>query len=89
MNDQDIFKLISKEGLTASPGNAITEVMYEVHYVANVCGEYGGFRDFADLDSRSSKLEESIFALNLNSDITEQSLLYICILMCIEGDHPT
>ncbi len=58
VNDLDIINLISKEGLTASPGDAITEVMHEVHYVANMRGGNGAFRDFADWILELRKLEE-------------------------------
>jgi len=58
VNDLDIIRLISKEGLTASPGDAITEIMHEVHYVANVRGGYGAFRDFSDWILELRKLEE-------------------------------
>jgi len=57
VNDLEIILTIGKEGLTASPGDAITSVMHEVHYVANVRGGNGAFRDFADWILELRKLE--------------------------------
>ncbi|MEP7236071.1 MAG: HAD hydrolase family protein [Ignavibacteriota bacterium] len=58
VNDLEIIKAIGKSGLTASPGDAITSVMNEVHYVANVRGGNGAFRDFADWILALRMLEE-------------------------------
>lgn len=58
VNDLDIIRLIGKGGLTGSPGDAITSIMHEVHYVANVRGGNGAFRDFADWILELRKLEE-------------------------------
>ena len=58
VNDIEIINAIGKRGLTGSPGDAITSVMNEVHYVANVRGGYGAFRDFADWILELRKLEE-------------------------------
>jgi 3-deoxy-D-manno-octulosonate 8-phosphate phosphatase (KDO 8-P phosphatase) len=58
VNDIDIIRAIGKSGLTGSPGDAITAVMHEVHYVANVRGGNGAFRDFADWILELRKLEE-------------------------------
>jgi 3-deoxy-D-manno-octulosonate 8-phosphate phosphatase (KDO 8-P phosphatase) len=48
VNDLGIIRAIAKAGLTAAPGDGITSVLSEVHYVANIRGGYGAFRDFAD-----------------------------------------
>ena len=58
VNDLDIIRAIAKSGLTGSPGDAIISVMHEVHYVANVRGGNGAFRDFADWILELRKLEE-------------------------------
>jgi len=58
VNDLDIIRAIGKSGLTGSPGDAITSVMHEVHYVANVRGGSGAFRDFGDWILELRKLEE-------------------------------
>jgi 3-deoxy-D-manno-octulosonate 8-phosphate phosphatase (KDO 8-P phosphatase) len=58
VNDLGIIDIISKHGLTASPGDAMTSVMNNVHYVANVRGGHGAFRDFADWIIELRKLEE-------------------------------
>jgi len=58
VNDLEIIKAIAKKGLTGAPGDAITSVMNEVHYVANVRGGNGAFRDFADWILELRKLEE-------------------------------
>jgi 3-deoxy-D-manno-octulosonate 8-phosphate phosphatase (KDO 8-P phosphatase) len=58
VNDLGIIEEIGKEGLTASPGDAITSIMNIVHYVANARGGNGAFRDFADWILELRKLEE-------------------------------
>jgi 3-deoxy-D-manno-octulosonate 8-phosphate phosphatase (KDO 8-P phosphatase) len=58
VNDLGIIEEIGKAGLTASPGDAISSVMSIVHYVANVRGGNGAFRDFADWILELRKLEE-------------------------------
>jgi 3-deoxy-D-manno-octulosonate 8-phosphate phosphatase (KDO 8-P phosphatase) len=58
VNDIEIIRAISKHGLTGAPGDAITSVMHEVHYVANVRGGNGALRDFADWILELRKLEE-------------------------------
>jgi 3-deoxy-D-manno-octulosonate 8-phosphate phosphatase (KDO 8-P phosphatase) len=58
VNDLGIIVEVAKHGLTASPGDAMTAVMNHVHYVANVRGGNGAFRDFADWILELRKLEE-------------------------------
>ena len=48
VNDIGIIRAIGQAGLTAAPGDGISEVLRQVHYVANVRGGHGAFRDFAD-----------------------------------------
>ena len=58
VNDLEIINIIGKKGLTGAPGDAITSVLNEVHYVANVRGGNGAFRDFADWILELRRLEE-------------------------------
>ncbi|MEI8134703.1 MAG: HAD hydrolase family protein [bacterium] len=58
VNDLGIIQLINQAGLTAAPGDAMTVIMNQVHYIANVRGGNGAFRDFADWILELRKLEE-------------------------------
>jgi 3-deoxy-D-manno-octulosonate 8-phosphate phosphatase (KDO 8-P phosphatase) len=49
VNDLGILRLIGREGLTASPSDALPVVRKEVHYHCAFPGGHGAFREFADM----------------------------------------
>ena len=48
-DDVNDLSIIKKAGLTASPSDALNEIMKQVDYVCSKAGGKGAFREFADL----------------------------------------
>ena len=48
VNDYEIIDVLTKNSLTAAPGDALPSIQKEVQYVCSAMGGHGAFREFAD-----------------------------------------
>ena len=48
VNDLEVLTILSREGLTAAPSDALPSILAVVNHVCSVPGGHGAFRDFAE-----------------------------------------
>ncbi len=48
VNDVEVLTILSREGLTAAPSDALPSVLALVNHICSVPGGHGAFRDFAE-----------------------------------------